>query len=370
MRQNFKKVLPKLILFLILTIVVIIVILSLNDMKEIGKVFGNVKLSFIAMAVLFLFLYMLFYPMSLYFLGRSKEEKNVKYLDSMMIGSIEYFFNGITPFSAGGQPFQVYAFRKVGVSLDRATGIVLMNFVITQFAIVVLCIGSLFFFNELTNKVLYLQVMIGVGLAINIFIFSLFCAVGLSKTIRKLLLRFVAWILNLKIFKGKLARFVSSFDAYCEGAQATFKSLLNQKLKFVCCVLLKLLGLLCYYCIPFFILKGLRIEVGIKQLPLLIAMTTFSIAMTCYIPTPGATGGIEFAFRSLFVTIIPTLSGSVATSGLLLWRFITYYLLMLISFIIYIIFEQIVAIRHRKEKASLVPEENDLVSLHNEEKEV
>lgn len=370
MKHNIKKILPKLILFLILTIVVIIVIFSLNDIKEIGNVLKNVKINWLMMAFLFLFMYMILYPMSLYILGKSKEEGNVGYKDSLMIGSMEYFFNGITPFASGGQPFQIYSYRKIGVSLHRASGIILMNFVICQIAIVFLCIGSLFFFKELTNGVTYLEVMIIVGLAMNIFIFALFCSVGLSKTVRRILSKFVGWILNLKIFKGKLCRFVGAFDEYCAGAQATFKALLNQKLKFAACVLLKLLGLLCYYAIPFFILLALGIEVTVSKLPLIIAMTTFSIAMTCYIPTPGATGGIEFAFRQLFVTIIPAISGSIATSGLLLWRFITYYFLMLVSFIIYLIFEQMVARRHKKEQKKEESIENNEIALQNSENDV
>lgn len=358
MKQNIKKILPKLLLFLLFSIVVIIVIFSMNDIKDIGEVLKNIKPIYLLIAFIFLLLYMFFYPLSLYILGRSKDKENIKFRDSLMIGSIEYFFNGITPFSSGGQPFQVYAYKKIGVSLHKATGIILMNFVISQMAIVILCIISLFFFNQLTNNTLYLQIMIIVGLVINILIFLLFCSVGISKTIRRLLTKFVSFILNLKIFKGKLTKHISAFDEYCEGAQNTFKSLFNQKLKFLLCIIFKLTGMVCYYIIPFFILLSLGIDVKMNQLLVIIAMTTFSIAMTCYIPTPGATGGIEFAFRSLFITIIPTLSASMATSGLLLWRFITYYFLMLISFIIYVIFEQITNRRNKKQKLNNIEDKN------------
>lgn len=358
MKQNIKKILPKLLLFIAFTIVVIIVIFSMSDIKDIAEVLKNIKSSYLLIAFLFLLLYMLFYPLSLYILGRSKDEEAIKFRDSLMIGTIEYFFNGITPFSAGGQPFQVYAYKKIGVSLHRATGIILMNFVITQMSIVILCIGSLFFFNQLTAGKLYLQIMIIVGLVINILIFLLFCSVGISKTIRGLLTRFVSWILNLKIFKGKLTRYVSAFDEYCEGAQATFKSLFSQKIKFLLCIIFKLIGMICFYTIPFFILLSLGIDVKLNQLLVIIAMTTFSIAMTCYIPTPGATGGIEFAFRSLFITIIPALSASMATSGLLLWRFITYYFLMLVSFIAYIVFEQITSRRNKRKHLEIIEEKN------------
>lgn len=359
MKETIKKLLPKLILFLILTIVVIVVILSLNDISKIGEVLKNVHMGWLAVAFAFLLLYMIFYPMPLVFLGRSKEEGNIRWIDTAMIGSMEYFFNGITPFASGGQPFQIYSYSKVGVSLHRSSGIILMNFVICQISVVILCLGSLFFFNELTQGTLYLQIMIGVGLGMNLLILALFCSVGLSKNLRNLLSRFVGWFLNRKIFKGKLSRFEASFNEYCTGAQRTFKSLLRQKIKFILCIVVKLIGLLAYYMIPFFILKALRIEVGVDKLPIIVAMTTFSIAMTCYIPTPGATGGIELAFRELFASIIPAMSTAVATSGLLLWRFITYYFLMLISFIIYLIFEQVISYRHRKQKKEEESQKND-----------
>lgn len=356
MSHNLKKILPKLLIFVILTIVVVIVICSLNDIAEIGAVLRNVDAKWLVLGFLFLVLYMLFYPLPLYFLGRSKTEGNISFLDTAMIGSMEYFFNGITPFASGGQPFQIYAYRKVGVELKRSSGIILMNFVITQTSIVLLCLGSLFFYEELTNGKIYLQVMIGVGLGINCLILALFSCVGLSKTLRNLLIRFVNWLIHRKIFKGKLLPFEASFAEYCQGAQETFQKLLSQKLKFLLCVFVKLLGLLCYYMIPFFILHALGIAVEANQLPLITAMTTFSVAMTCFIPTPGATGGIEFAFKTLFVSILPVMNSALATSGLLIWRFITYYLLMLISFIIYLIFERVCSYRQKR--------------IHKEEKEV
>ncbi len=353
MNHNIKKILPKLLIFLVLTIVVIIVICSLSDIQEIAKVLKNINVPWLCFGFLFLFLYMIFYPLPLYFLGKSKTEKSISYIDSAMIGSMEYFFNGITPFASGGQPFQIYAYRKIGVDLQRSSGIILMNFVITQTSLVILCLSSLFFYEELTKGTVYLQVMIGVGLGINCLILALFCSVGLSKTLRNWLIRFVSWIIHRRIFKDKLLSFESSFAEYCKGAQDTFHALLAQKIKFIFCICLKLIGLLCYYMIPFFILHALGIEVEFNQLPLITAMTTFSVAMTCFIPTPGATGGIEFAFRTLFVSVLPILSASLATSGLLIWRFITYYFLMLISFIVYLIFERVVAYRLKKQSQTI-----------------
>ena len=77
-------------------------------------------------------------------------------------------------------------------------------------------------------------------------------------------------------------------------------------------------------------------------------MATFSIAMTCFVPTPGASGGIEFAFKSLFINLAGVTS-SVAVSGMLLWRLLTYYILMIISLICYFLLEFFFVKRSKKE---------------------
>ena len=332
--------LPKLLFFLVISIALIIVITSLNDMSQIGAVLSDVSLGWLAAGFGMLIVYIFANPFSLYILGRSKEN-SISYANSMMIGTMEYFFNGITPFSSGGQPFQIYAYNKIGVKPHRSSGILLINFVVTQTTIVFLCLLSLIFYQELTQNTTHLEVMIIIGLTINFLILGLFASLGLSKTVRKIMVKLVSKIFTLKIFKGKLEKFIFSFENYCNEAQETFKSLLKQKLKFTFCLVTKLVALLAFYSIPFFILKALHIEIGIDKLALITAMTTFAVAMTCFIPTPGSTGGIEFAFQSLFVTIIPAAEGSIAVSGMLLWRLITYYFLMVISFIVYLIFEKI-----------------------------
>ena len=76
------EILPKLLIFLVLTIVVIIVICSLSDIQEIAKVLKNINVPWLCFGFLFLFLYMIFYPLPLYFLGKSKTEKSISYIDS------------------------------------------------------------------------------------------------------------------------------------------------------------------------------------------------------------------------------------------------------------------------------------------------
>ena len=337
--NSIKKIFPKLIISIIILIVLLIIIFSLNDINAIANELANVNYLWLMVAFAFLLLYILFNPLSLYILGNSNNEKHISLYHSYMIGTIEYFFNGITPFASGGQPFQVYEYNKIGVPYHRSSGILLFNFVVTQIAIVILCLFSLFYYQQLTNGQLYLQILIIIGLTINIFILFLFCSFGLSKRIKNVFCKIVSWFFSLKIFKQRFTKNIIAFEEYCLGAQKTFKGLLKEKGKFIVCIFLKLCAFIFYYMIPFFILKALNIEVDIAALPMITAMTTFSIAMTCFIPTPGSSGGIEFAFKSLFVIAVPAISSSASVSGMLLWRLLTYYILMFISFVVYLILE-------------------------------
>ena len=66
-----------------------------------------------------------------------------------------------------------------------------------------------------------------------------------------------------------------------------------------------------------------------------------------WVPTPGGTGGIEIAFTMIFTTFAGVTS-SIASAGMVIWRGITYYLLMLISAISYILFE--IKVKHDRKK--------------------
>ena len=58
--------------------------------------------------------------------------------------------------------------------------------------------------------------------------------------------------------------------------------------------------------------------------------------MGCYVPIPGATGGMEFGFIGFFRNFI---TGNKLHALLIIWRFLTYYLPTILGSIIYNIFK-------------------------------
>ena len=95
-----------------------------------------------------------------------------------------------------------------------------------------------------------------------------------------------------------------------------------------------------YYAITFYILRSFNIGISYKDLFFVICGTSFAITTCVFIPTPGGSGGIEFAFTSIFVFIASGITKDLGASGMLLWRILTYYGLMLVSFIDYLVLEK------------------------------
>ena len=121
-----------------------------------------------------------------------------------------------------------------------------------------------------------------------------------------------------------------------------------------------------YYAITFFILKALNVDVGPDKLVFIICSTAFAITMCVFIPTPGGSGGIEFAFKSIFQAVAVGITAEVAMGGMLLWRLLSYYLMMLLSFFIYLALEKI-TLKREKDIMNILPRIKKKTGIGKEE---
>ncbi len=350
----------KVIILLVIAAFTLITVFSMNDVDEIFDALKNIDITYIFVALGLLALYIILNPISLHILSKRSSQK-IKYRDNFMVSSIEFFFNGITPFAVGGQPFQVVSYKNLGVPVSRSTGLIMLNYVVYQMSLCIMCLLSLLYSKDL-EVVSGLNAMLIAGFSINFLVLAVFMLLGLSKTARNVMVGLVNKLFSLSFLK-KFEKNKEGFQKYCDDAQFVFKEIFSSIGYFIACILIKVITLGVYFVIPLAILKGLGVDIGIESAFYVICMTTFSIAMTCFIPTPGASGGIEFAFGVIFATI-PGVA-SVAISGMLLWRFITYYCMMAFSFIVYLILGFVVKRRNKNNEIIEVDEE-DNEEVHDE----
>lgn len=341
------KTIISIIAIIIMTIVVFTIFFNFNDINETIELLKHVDGLNMFYAFISLFIYALLWPLSLCLIGSDKKF-NSHFLDNYLVAESEHFFNGITPFSTGGQPIQVYLFTKKNVTASNSTGIIVTNFIAFMIATNIFAVASLVYYEQFSENFNSSTAwMIALGFAMNFFTLIFMILMITCRFIRDFLKKCLESLCKLNFIGKHLSKTIPMFEKYCENAQIAAKEIFANKLNFIGAILLKMLALVFYYSIPFYLLNALGANLGYNLLPYIILASAFAITTMVWVPTPGGTGGIEFAFKTIFTASIFGITGSsIGVTGMILWRFLTYYLLMLISFVAYLIFE----IRCKKEK--------------------
>lgn len=360
--QAKKKKRGKIALYIVygaLTVFVLVLILSLNNIGEILDTLATAHVGYVFAALGMLLLYLALSPLSLCMLTRSRKNK-ISFGKTYVIGMTEHFFNGITPFSTGGQPFQAYSYARSGVKVSESTSLLIMNFLVMMIASNIFAACALFYFTRFALNAAMTVVAI-VGFSINFAVLLCTVVIATSKTVRRFLMWCVRLLCKIKFIGKFLKPQEEKLAAYFEQVQIVFKDLAKKPITFTGCLVAKLAAFAAQYAITFFIIRALHIDVGWDQMFFVMCGTAFATTMCVFLPTPGASGGVELAFAMVFSSIIGTSTepGSVAYGGMLMWRLMTYYLAMLISLMFYLGFEIQYNVARRRGEAIEVAEEAD-----------
>jgi len=237
---------------------------------------------------------------------------------------IVQFFNGITPFSTGGQPMQVYMLNKSGLSIANSTITILQNSILFQVALV-LCGILAVLFNRLYS--IFGNDELLARLTILGFIFNVIAGIGLllftfSTSLAKKITFFIINILNKIIEKWN-----KEFEEFENSGKKLRK---NTKLT-ITVIFVNFLAFILLSLIPYFIIKATDPYSSITIVHSIVG-TMYVYLISAFVPIPGGSGGIEFSFSKFFSPIV--ISNSVISASLILWRFITYYVPMIIGAIV------------------------------------
>ena len=366
-KKSRKRLISNIIFLILISILVVVLILSLGEINQISQQFqeiangDNWKYLLIAIGLMLVFFFL--WPASQCIYGKAlKIEATVG--ESYLIGCSEHFYNGITPFAAGGQPFQIYSYTKRNVKTAKATGVILASFVTFMIVTNTFMLLSLIFYPKIAVGFeamgqSWLKYVSLIGLIINFLVLLFMIAVGVSKHLRNGLIKLFNKVANWKFFFKKekglrrkignaLQKSIPSFEEYCNNAQTAFKETWTHKWATFFAITIKVIAMAAYYTIPFFVLKAVGIDVGYDKIIIVLFSTSFAINAVVWVPTPGGTGGIEFAFMVVIAAVTTAVQNDV-TAPVLIWRMITFYFILIASFIANIIFEAICSHRINKE---------------------
>lgn len=331
--MNKRKLIGNVIFGLVVTIVLLVIIFSLNDINEIFKVIKGANIWFILLGVLLMLIHT-FLTSITFVIVKTGLPTNLKFTDTLMIGKMEYLFNAITPFSSGSQPMQVYYFNKLGASGDEAASISLSNFLVYQVTLTIFStVGMIIYFNKIYEVASHYMWVVVVGYILNTLMLVLMILIGIIPSIKKVIKAFFRLIGKIKPFNNKMKELEDKTDGFVSKFQRDVKSLFKRKRVLLGTTVIRLVDLIIFNAIPIVLFCALGIRVSINDYLYIIMMSAFAQTMMLWVPTPGASGGVEWAYTVLFTTFAST---SVIISSMLLWRFITFYLGMIIGLAAYL----------------------------------
>lgn len=315
------------IILVIVSFLVLYFILK-DDFNTIIDNITKINIYWLIVALILAFLSWLFSALSLYTLASDyRKELTFKEVFSSFLSTL--FFNGITPFSTGGQPFQIYDLKRKGVSLAAATNIVVQYS--TLYQIVLVLFGTL----ALTLNQIYnffppnhlLKQLTTIGFIINFIVVLILFYIIYGKKSHSRIMKIVGGILNkLRVVKNK-----ESFLEKVEGKLNNFHDSASyfgkNKMVIVKAILFNIGAFLLMFSIPLILTYSFGNYTSLNYIQTIVA-STYILIIGSFVPIPGGTGGLEFGFAQFFGFFI---GGPLLLTILLLWRLITYYLGMFIG---------------------------------------
>lgn len=282
------------------------------------------------------------------------------------LGLTGKYYESITPTGTGGQPMQIYYLYKNGVSGGKSTSVVMLKYAVQMTAAAIIgaiVMGvwgyTLVAIEDITSRTaIYISGWIGFGInacAPVFVVFVIFCPKFLKMVINWgiMLLHKMHIIKKPDERREKIYRGIDDF-AVCS------QFIFTHPVKFLELLFLCFIEPIGLCVIPYFVLLALcgAQVADINNLFFTVAaLSTFSMYAVVYVPTPGTSGAVEAVFMLAFASI----SGDVIFWVVLVWRFITFYIYIVMGLGMNIsdIIKGIV-VRRREKKAASTQTESEI----------
>lgn len=329
---------------LIIGLTLLVLCLALKDnFEEIVGLMFNVPWYWLVLIIVWGIVYNCIIGWILTIFGR-KYKKNYSFKSGLENAFVGSFFSGVTPSSTGGQFAQAYVFKRQGIRISDGASLLWADFIIYQTTMMIY-VTTLFFlrFAYFYDKNSLFLTLVLIGYCVNICVI---CALWTMALFPKVYIKLSHWAVHIlsriHIVKNRdrtLAAWTTQLDSFT----IEIKRLKRDKALIIKTVLINILRMTVQYSLPWVIAYAMGIDLPFAMLIDVIAMSSFVSMANTFIPIPGASGGTEWAFVLIFSTIM---DGTIAKSIMILWRFSTYHLVMIIGGLLFVLLKR----RYDKDK--------------------
>lgn len=258
-------------------------------------------------------------------------------IQSLNITLIGAFGSGITPAATGGQLFQAVAFRRLNISYAQAASILWLDFLLYQIVMISMVFILLVLKLSYILNISGLFTMVLFGFLLNSLVLVVLFVLAKSQGLHH-------WLANRGIYslhRLKLVKNPQESMKKLEGSLQRFRDsmalLLKNKKVLMIGLITNVVRLILYFILPYLIAKALRAPVLRSDIYNMMALASFVMMINVFIPLPGASGGTELTFLSMFATVVDHIYLSPLV---LIWRFLSYYLIIIVGALIFLYYKR------------------------------
>lgn len=312
-----------------------------GEQKTLKEIFGNMRTDYAVMAVGALFV-MIFLDSMKYFVILHATSGKKYFGTSRKTSLLGKYYDNITPFASGGQPFQIHYLHKKGFSGGESTAVIFIKFCFNILIWLTICL-CLMVFNRGALDVYVaddtqrrLFVVLGwIGFAINCSIPVVIIAFAVFPKLMETLTRwFLALGYKLKIVKSRDAVVIKA-KRIAKDFRAAFVIMIHKPLHAVglalICVCEQFLSIMLPYLVVV-AMAGATIEPNVQLMFAIMTMNVYVSMSVTAVPTPGNSGALETAFS----LVLTSVAEGVLFWTVFGWRFLSYYSFILIGLCIFI----------------------------------
>lgn len=320
-------------LLLILALTVFALWFALKDnYKQVLECISQMNIISLIIVLLWGVLFTAIWGFVYYVLGR-KYTSHYTPAKGIVVAFIGSFFSGITPSSTGGQFVQAYIMKKQGIKISDGASLLWADFIIYQTTMMVyVTILFILRFGYYSAQSAWFNIIL-LGYIINAVVVVALYTIAIFPNVYIRLSRVLVKILaKIHILKNP-EKTLDSWTLQVTSFTKEIKNLSKDKKSIVLCVFINFIRLTLYYSLPFVIAKALHIPLKMNEFIDVMALSSFVTMANSFIPIPGASGGTEVVFALLFGSLMHNLTGAV----LVLWRFSTYHIVLIIGGILFVL---------------------------------
>jgi uncharacterized protein (TIRG00374 family) len=248
---------------------------------------------------------------------------------SYKVAVVGKYYDVLTPFAVGGQPFQIFYLQKYGIPGGSAISIIASKYIFSQLSYFLLATVFLFVNLDTTilgvdgalQGVIYTSAWVGYSI-----IFLLIAVVVLVSMSKKIGMGLVLGCIKLfcKMFRRDHKKMVTSTVRTVTTWQTTMRAYSKSPFVLSTNMFLSIAHVVAMWMIPFFIycaFEGWDPNMIITIFALIV-MTELAASI---MPLPGGTGMSEVSFMALFGALFVISGGGAVFWAMLIWKLLSYY---------------------------------------------